>query len=37
MNDALVSACHGSTKTENIKDAVAHAESREPLARRAAQ
>ena len=34
---ALVSACHGSPKTQNIKDAIAHAESGKPLARVAAQ
>jgi hypothetical protein len=33
---ALVSACHGSPKTQNIKDAIAHAESGKPLARIAA-
>jgi hypothetical protein len=33
----LVSACHGSPKTQNIKDAIAHAESGKPLARVAAQ
>jgi len=37
MNDALVSACHGSPKTQNIKDAIAHAESGKPLARIAAE
>jgi hypothetical protein len=37
MNDALVSACHGSPKTQNIKDAIAHAQSGKPLARLAAQ
>jgi hypothetical protein len=36
-NDALVSACNGSSKTQNIKDAIAHAESGKPLARVAAQ
>jgi len=36
-NDALVSACNGSSKTKNIKDAIAHAESGKPLARFAAQ
>ena len=36
-NDALVSACNGSSKTKNIKDAIAHAESGKPLARVAAQ
>ena len=34
---ALVSACHGSSKTQNIKDAIAHAQSGEPLARLAAE
>jgi hypothetical protein len=34
---ALVSACNGSSKTQNIKDAIAHAESGKPLARVAAQ
>jgi len=34
---ALVAACHGSPKTQNIKDAIAHAESGKPLARVAAQ
>ena len=34
---ALVSACHGSPKTQNIKDAIAHAESGKPLARVAAK
>jgi hypothetical protein len=37
MNDALVSACHGSPKTQNIKDAIAHAQSGKSLARLAAQ
>jgi hypothetical protein len=36
-NDALVSACHGSSKTQNIEDAIAHAESSKPLARLAAE
>jgi hypothetical protein len=36
-NDALVSACHGSPKTQNIKDAITHAESSKPLARFAAK
>jgi hypothetical protein len=36
-NDALVSACHGSSKTQNIKNAIAHAESGKPLARLAAK
>ena len=36
-NDALISACHGSPKTQNIKDAIAHAESGKPLARLAAE
>jgi hypothetical protein len=36
-NDALVNACHGSPKTQNIKDAITHAESSKPLARFAAQ
>jgi hypothetical protein len=34
---AFVAACHGSPKTQNIKDAIAHAESGKPLARVAAQ
>jgi hypothetical protein len=34
---AYVSACHGSPKTQNIKDAIAHAESGKPLARLAAK
>src|SRR5919204_845808 len=29
---ALVSACHGSPKTQNIQDAVTHPQSGEPLA-----
>jgi hypothetical protein len=33
----LVSVCHGSPKTQNIKDAIAHAESGKPLACGAAQ
>jgi len=33
----LVSACHGSPKTQNIKDAIAHTQSGKPLARGAAQ
>jgi hypothetical protein len=36
-NDALVNACHGSPKTQDIKDAIAHAESGKPLARFATQ
>jgi hypothetical protein len=36
-NDALVSACHGSSKTQNIKNAIAHAKSGKPLARGAAK
>jgi hypothetical protein len=36
-NDALVSACHGSPKTQNIKNAIAHAKSGKPLARLAAK
>jgi hypothetical protein len=36
-NDALVSACHGSPETQNIKNAIAHAESGKPLARLAAK
>jgi len=34
---AFISACNGSPKTQNIKDAIAHAESGKPLARVAAQ
>ena len=34
---AFVAACHGSPKTQNIKDAIAHAESGKPLARVAAE
>jgi len=34
---ALLVACNGSPKTQNIKDAIAHAESGKPLARFAAQ
>ena len=34
---AFISACNGSPKTQNIKDAIAHAESGKPLARGAAQ
>jgi hypothetical protein len=34
---AFIAACHGSPKTQNIKDAIAHAQSGKPLARRAAQ
>src|SRR4029453_8029693 len=35
--DALVTRTHGSPKTQNIKDAIAHAESGKPLARGATQ
>jgi hypothetical protein len=34
---ALVSACHGSPKTQNVKNAIAHPESGKPLARLAAK
>jgi hypothetical protein len=34
---ALVSACHGSPKTQNIKDAIAHAKSGKSLAGLATQ
>jgi hypothetical protein len=34
---ALVTRTHGSPKTQNIQDAVTHAQSSEPLARRATE
>ena len=36
-NCALVATCHGSPKTQNIQDAIAHAQSRKPLACSASQ
>jgi len=34
---ALVTACHGSPETQNIQDAIAHAQSGEPVACSASQ
>jgi hypothetical protein len=31
-NHALIAACHGSSKTQNFEDALAHAQGGEPLA-----
>jgi len=36
-NDASVTACYGSPKTQNIQDALTHAQSSEPLARCASE
>src|SRR5215831_7649581 len=36
-NDASVTACHGSPKTQNIQDAVTHAQSSKPMACRATE
>ena len=37
MRDALLTRTHGSPKTQNIQNAVTHAQSSEPLARGAAE
>jgi hypothetical protein len=36
-NCAFIAACHGSSKTQNVKDALAHPQGGQPLARTAIQ